>query len=177
MDFERVYQKFLDGTATQEEIDFVRAEMNKAKAINDILDNVNPNEKIVKAEQEEVQKAVKKFKIKDTIKVLAIVLASLVVVAGIVLASIFVPAYGNANDNLNVSASEAKQMAAQWVIDNDNNVNADKVRIVEFEREFEYNGRVKKAHYVYVIEVYDGTDNVYELEINAKTGDIFVERD
>ena len=177
MDFERAYQKFLEGTATQEEIDFVREEMNKAKAVNDILDNVRTDDKIVKAEQEEVQKAVKKFKIKDTIKVFVIALASLFIVAGIVLASIFIPAYGNANDNLNISAKQAKEQAIEWVINNDNNANAEKVRVVEFEREFEYNGRAKKAHYVYVVEVYDGTDNVYEIEINAKTGELIVERD
>ena len=177
MDFERAYQKFLEGTATQEEIDFVREEMNKAKAVNDILDNVRTDDKIVKAEQEEVQKAVKKFKIKDTIKVFVIALASLFIVAGIVLASIFIPAYGNANDNLNISAKQAKEQAIEWVINNDNNANAEKVRVVEFEREFEYNGRAKKAHYIYVVEVYDGTDNVYEIEINAKTGELIVERD
>ena len=177
MDFEKAYQKFLEGTATQEEIDFVRAEMNKAKAVNDILDNVKPDEKIIKAEQEDVQKAVKKVKIKDTIKLFIIVFASLVVVAGIVLAAIFIPAYNNAQENLNVSEKQAKQMAIEYVINNDNNANADKIRIRDFEREFEYNGRAKKSHYVYVMEVYDGTDNVYVIEINAKTGDILVERD
>lgn len=177
MDFEKAYQKFLEGTATQEEIDFVRAEMKKAKAINDVIDDVNTDEKIVKAEQEDVQKAVKKFKIKDTIKLFVIVFASLFVVAGIVLASIFIPAYNNAQENLNVSEKQAKQMAIEYVINNDNNANQDKVRIREFEREFEYNGRAKKAHYVYVMEVYDGVDNVYEIEINAKTGELFVERD
>ncbi len=177
MDFEKVYQKFLDGTATQEEIDFVRAEMNKAKAINDVIDNVKTDEKIVKAEQEDVQKAVKKYKIKDTIKIFAIAIASLAVVAGIVLASIFIPAYSNAKDNININEKQAKEIAIQYVIDNDNNAVADKVKIVEFEREFEYGGRARKAHFVYLIEVYDGVDNVYEIEINAKTGEKIVERD
>ncbi len=176
MDFERAYQNFLDGTATEEEIEFVRAEMNKARAINDVIDNVKPDEKIVKAEQEEVKKAVRKFKIKDTIKVFVIVCVSLVIVTGIVLASIFIPAYNHAKDNINISEKEAKQMAIEYVADKDN-VAIENVKIREIEREFEYNGRIRKAHFVYVIEVYNGVDKEYEIEVNAKTGKLIVEQD
>ena len=182
MDFERAYQNFLDGTATQEEIDFVREEMAKAREINNILDNVNYSDKavkaeIVKAEQEEVKKAVKKFNIKNTIKIFIIAMVSLVIVTGGILAAIFIPAYNNANENINISKNEAIQMAKEYVINNDNNVIVEQVEVLEYEREFEYNGSAKRAHYVYVIEVYDGVDNVYEIEINAKTGKLIVERD
>ena len=37
MDFEKAYEKFLNGTATPEETEFVRSEMKKASEINDIL--------------------------------------------------------------------------------------------------------------------------------------------
>lgn len=181
MDFERAYQNFLDGTATNEEIEFVRQEMAKAKEINSIIDNVNDGDKIAKAEQDEVKKAVRKFKIKDTIKIFVIAIVSLVVVAGITLASILIPAYNNANDNVNYSAKEAKQKAIdkviEYVLEKNPNANTDKIRIIEFEKEFEYSGSAKRAHYVYVIEVYDGVDTVYEIEVNAKTGNLIVERD
>jgi len=181
MDFERAYQNFLDGTATNEEIEFVRQEMAKAKEINSIIDNVNDGDKIAKAEQDEVKKAVRKFKIKDTIKIFVIAIVSLVVVAGITLASILIPAYNNANDNVNYSAKEAKQKAIdkviEYVLAENPNANTDKIRIIEFEKEFEYSGSAKRAHYVYVIEVYDGVDTVYEIEVNAKTGNLIVERD
>ena len=176
MDFERAYQNFLDGTATKEEIEFVREEMAKAKAINNIIDNVSVDEKIVKAEQDDVKKAVKKFNVKNTIKIFVITIVSLIVVTGAILASIFIPAYNNAKDNINISEKDAKQIAIEYVVITDG-VALDKVRIVEFEREFEYNGRAKKAHFVYVIEVYNGVDTVYEIEVNAKTGEIIVERD
>lgn len=38
MDFENAYQKFLDGTATPEEVEFVRSEIRKAKELSEIID-------------------------------------------------------------------------------------------------------------------------------------------
>ena len=42
MDFENAYQKFLDGTATPEEVEFVRSEIRKAKELSEIIDMAKP---------------------------------------------------------------------------------------------------------------------------------------
>ena len=39
MDFEKAYKKFLDGTATDEEVQFVRTEIAKARKLTEIIDN------------------------------------------------------------------------------------------------------------------------------------------
>lgn len=178
MDFEKAYQKFLDGTATEEEVEFVRAEMNKAKALNDIIDSAKQEGVIDKAEKEEVKKAVKSFNLKNTIKTFIITLSSLVVLAGITLAAIFIPAVNYAKDNLRYTQKDAKEIAVQWVKEhNPQGVDDNKVKIVEFEREFEMEGRLKNAHYVYVMEVYDGESKVYDIEVDSRTGNIIVEDD
>ena len=65
MDFEKAYQKFLEGTATPEEMEFVRSEMKKANEINNVLATVN-NEGVTDiAEKETVKKAMRKYWKKD----------------------------------------------------------------------------------------------------------------
>jgi len=61
MDFEKAYQKFLDGTATAEEVEFVRSEMKKASAVNDILNQVKTEGATKTADLETVKNAVKTF--------------------------------------------------------------------------------------------------------------------
>ena len=43
MDFEKAYKKFLDGTATDEEVQFVRTEIAKARKLTEIIDNEAPS--------------------------------------------------------------------------------------------------------------------------------------
>ena len=59
MDFEKAYQKFLDGSASPEELEFVRSEMAKANAINEVLDNIKKEGAIKEAEEEKVKEAIK----------------------------------------------------------------------------------------------------------------------
>ena len=51
MDFENAYQKFLDGTATPEEVEFVRSEIRKAKELSEIID-MGKTDVIKKADDE-----------------------------------------------------------------------------------------------------------------------------
>lgn len=176
MDFEKAYQNFLNGSATPEEIEFVRSEMNKARTLNDIIDNVKRESAITPAEKEQVKKAIKNFNIKDTVKTLIIVGVSLIVLAAITLGAIFIPMVSIAKDNLNVSRDEAKELAISYVA-NKEGISKDNVRIVEFERELEVEGRIKNARYVYSIELYNGSDKMYEIDVDAKTGKLIVEVD
>ena len=61
MDFEKAYQNFLDGTATEEEIEFVRAEIKKAQALNDVIDNARGESAVKPADKNAVISAIKNF--------------------------------------------------------------------------------------------------------------------
>ena len=45
MDFEKAYKKFLDGTATDEEVQFVRTEIAKARKLTKLRALVNASSK------------------------------------------------------------------------------------------------------------------------------------
>ena len=169
MEFEKVYQKFLNGTASPEEIEFVRSEMKKASEINDILANVKNEGATNVAEKETVKKAMRTYRKKDTVKILVIVCAALLVLAiGIGLA-IGIPIFKNAKGNMNYTAKEAEQIAIAHLAER-YNYNKDEIEVRRVEKELEVEGRIKNARYIYVVDVYNGVDEILEVEIDAKTG-------
>ena len=171
MDFEKTYQKFLNGTATAEEVEFVRSEMKKANDVNDILANVKKDGATNTAEKETVKKAMKKYWKKDTLKILTIVCSAVLVLAiGIGLA-VGIPILNNAKDNTNYTEQQAKAIAIEYITGK-YPAGSDSVEIYRVEKELEVEGRIKNARYIYVIDIYNGVNNVFEIEIDGKTGKI-----
>ena len=113
MDFEKAYQKFLDGTATKEEIEFVRKEMKKANEINDILNKVKKEHVIEDAEKETVKKAMKIYWKKDTLKIILIVSCSILILGICIACAIGLPILNNAKNNMNYTKEEAKEIPRQ----------------------------------------------------------------
>ena len=171
MDFEKTYQKFLDGTASPEEIEFVRSEMRKANEINDILTNVKKEGATYTTERETVRKAIKSYKIKDTVKILLIVCCSVLVLAIGVGAAIGIPILKSAKENTHYTVDEAKTIAVEYLTEK-HPAAAAKVEVHRVEKELEVEGRIKNARYIYVLDVYNGVDEVLEIEIDSKTGNI-----
>ena len=171
MDFEKAYQKFLDGSASPEELEFVRSEMAKANAINEVLDNIKKEGAIKEAEEEKVKEAIKKYNFKSTIRILIIVGCSLVVLLLIIGAAIGIPILSNAKSNMKYSKAEAKEIAIEYV-KGEYPEYKDNIIVREVEKELEVPGRIKNAHYIYVVEIYNGRDNVIEIEIDSKSGQI-----
>jgi len=167
MDFEKAYQKFLNGTASPEEVEFVRSEMKKANDINGILTNVKNEGATNTAEKETVKKAMKTYFRKDTVKILLIVCASVLALSIVIACSVGIPILSNAKSNVNFTAEEAKAIAIEHL--SERYPNSEVLRV---ERELEVEGRIKNARYIYVVEVYNGVNNVLEIEIDSKTGKI-----
>ena len=171
MDFEKAYEKFLNGTASPEEIEFVRSEMKKANDINGILNSVKSEGATNEAERSDVKRAMKSFWKKDVLKTLIIVGCSVLVLAIGISMAIGIPILNSAKDNLNYTASEAKEIALEYVADKYPE-GVEKIKVHKTERELEVEGRIKNARYIYVIEVYNGINEVIEIEIDGKTGNI-----
>lgn len=171
MNFENAYQKFLNGTASPEEIEFVRSEMKKANEINDILTNVKSNGATSVAEEETVKKAMKSYRKKDTLKILLIVGCAMVTLAIAIACAIGIPVLSKAKGNTNYTREQAKEIAVKYVAQRFPE-GRENIEVKEIERELEIDGRVKNARYVYVVEVYNGINEVYEIEIDGKTGKI-----
>ena len=171
MDFEKAYQKFLDGTASPEEMEFVRSEMKKANQINDILTNVKKEGATNVAEKETVRKAMKTYWKKDTLKILLIVCCSVLVLAIGAACAVGIPILSNAKDNINYTSEQAKAIAVEYISEKYPD-SAEKIEVYRIEKELEVEGRIKNARYIYVIDVYNGENNVFEIEIDSKTGNI-----
>ena len=171
MDFEKAYEKFLNGTASPEEVEFVRSEMKKANDVNSILNNVKNDGATKEAERSSIRRAMKTYLKKDTIKILVIVCASLVALAMAVSLSVGIPILGNARDNVNYSKEQAEAIAADYLAARFPE-NVGKIEVRRVERELEVEGRIKNARYIYVIDVYNGANNVFEIEVDSKTGAI-----
>ena len=170
MDFEKAYEKFLNGTASPEEVEFVRSEMKKANDVNNVLSNVKNEGATRVAEKETVRRAMKSYWKKDTIKILIIVGAALLALAIAVSLAIGIPVLNNAKDNLNYSEEEAKAIAVQRLSEI-NPDSAGEIEVFRVERELEVEGRIKNARYVYVIELSIGARTL-EIEVDGKTGKI-----
>ena len=171
MDFEKTYQKFLNGTATPEEVEFVRSEMKKANDVTGILTNVKSEGATNAAEKETVKKAMKKYWKKDTLKILLIVCSAVLVLAIGIACSIGIPILNSAKDNLNYSWSDAESIAEAYIVQKFPE-GSGKTEVRRVEREIEVEGRIKNARYIYVLEVYNGINEIIEIEIDGKTGKI-----
>lgn len=176
MDFENAYQKFLDGTATPEEVEFVRSEIKKAKELSEIID-MGKTDVIKKADDEKVKKAAKKFSLKMAVTTVCIVLVTLVVAAGIVLGSVFGVAVGGAKRNTSVvSQEEVKQIALDYI---KTELNIDEEAIGwKIERDLEMTSKLKNSYYIYEVDVNTSRGKEIELEIDGRNGKvIYVEVD
>lgn len=172
MDFEKAYQKFLEGTATPEEMEFVRSEMKKANEINNVLATVN-NEGVTDiAEKETVKKAMRRYWKKDTLKIVAIVCSALLVLAIGVACAIGIPIVSNAKKNTHYTEEQAKEIAIEYVMGLSTTPGESEIVVYKVEKELEVEGRIKNARYIYVVDVYNGVNNVLEIEIDSKTGKI-----
>ena len=170
MDFEKAYEKFLNGTASPEEIEFVRSEMKKANDVNNILNNVKNEGATNASEKESVKRAMKAYFKKDTVKILVIVCAALLALAIAISLAIGIPILSNAKGNVNYTEEDAKAIAVQTASAVYPSA-AEQTKVLRVERELEVEGRIKNARYVYVVEVYTGL-KVLEIEVDSKTGKI-----
>ena len=171
MDFEKSYQKFINGTASPEEVEFVRSEMKKANEINDLLTSVKREGATDAAEKETVKKAIRRYWKKDTLKILLIVSATIIVLAIGIACAIGIPILSNAKDNMNYTAQQAQDIAIDYLTDKYPE-GSEKIKVYKVEKEIEVEGRIKNARYIYVIDIYNGVNNVFEIEIDSKTGQI-----
>lgn len=168
MDFKSAYKKFLEGTATPEETEFVRNELAKARAVNDIDTAIKDNVVFSEKNSEEVKNVVKKTKKKSVLKTICISVASLVVITGAVLGTVFGIAVTSANKTMKYTLDKACEIAVTEV---KQRFNLSEAKVTKSEKDFRMAVDLTKSYYIYDIEVNDlkGTD--YDVEISSK-GDL-----
>lgn len=117
------------------------------------------------AERETVKKAMRSYWKKDTLKILIIVCSVVLVLAIGVSLAFAIPIFRNAKNNTNYTKAQAEAIAIEYVSDRYPNS-----EIYRVDRELEIDGRIKHARYVYVVDVYNGINEVIEIEVDGKSG-------
>lgn len=169
MDFEKAYQKFLDGTASDEEVEFVRSEIKKARKLTEIIDKERP-EVISEASDEAYKKAAKKHRTKTIITTVIISLLAIALIACIALLVLRGVTNENAESNTRITEAEAKEIAISYVEEHYADVVGD-IFVEDVECDVESGLDIDKAYYEYEVELKKGNME-FDIEINGHTGEI-----
>ena len=171
MNFEEAYKKLRDGTATDEEAAFVARELENVRRISAILDNPHLSDPgIGRAEIETVQRARKAFNQKTLLRMVAVVLCSLLAIAAVVCAILFIPSNISASGKVRLSKEQALDDAYACLTEEVGEEEAKHFYVDYAHRHLRYVGNLFDAIYVYKIEYEDAHGREYEIEVNSNSG-------
>ena len=171
MNFEEAYQKLREGTATDEEAAFVARELENVRKISAILDNPALSDPgIGPAEAATVQKARKRFNQKTLIRTVIIVLCSLLAVAAIICAILFIPSNVSAAGKQKYTKDQAVGRAYACLVEQVGEEQAQHFYVDYAHRHLRYVGSIFDAIYVYKVEFEDVYGREYEIEVNSNSG-------
>ncbi len=182
MNFEVVFEKYKNGTATEEERAYVEAEIAKARKLNEVIGEMDARRVVEPAEAPDVKKAMKKMNKKNGIRIAVI---SFIVVVAIALATVggfLLYVNSTASNNAKYGEKQCIQIAKDSVADYRelNNLSSSKDKIdvgsVEKDLDFERYSKISSAYYTYEIEIRVGYDE-YEVSVNSVTGRALVHPD
>lgn len=171
MNFEESYKKYVEGTATAEEKEFVEAEMEKSKRLFEIIDRIGPPE-IDRADGATIKKAKKKFILKSAARTAIIAFAVVVIIASAVCGGVFGTAVSAAKKDLVISRAQAENIAVTFVADNFKS--AGKIIVNDCEKTLRVKPKLSRSVYVYEIEVFNGIAE-FDLVVDGKTGLVTIE--
>lgn len=172
MNFDELYKKYKNNSATDEEREYVEAEIEKAKKVSRILNNDEPEgeEKTVKlSDIDVIKKAKKKFNNKNTIKTIIIVCISLLVIGALTAGGIAATIFISANKSMTVTEKEAIEIARNIVAEHEGIENTDSIVVGDVDTDLEIRSNLVDSYFKYEINVAcDGYG--YEVVINANSG-------
>lgn len=171
MSFEQAYEKYMNGTASAEEVEFVEAEIAKARKLTEIMESNKDKVEIAEAEDVQVKRAKKAYSFKTAVQTLIIVLAVIFVAAGAVCGGVFGTAVSSAKNNVTVGQEEAKNIAVRYVNDNFGYQAGDSI-VAHTEKDLFIGGNLTNSYYYYSVTVVKGLQYEIELEIDSRNGSI-----
>lgn len=168
MNFKEAYDHFLDGTANKEEIEYVREEMNRLREIDEILHSAPAGNIFNEVEDSTIKKARKQFNLKNTIRIIVVVLCVLAFLAAAICSYIFGTAIPAANKNSDISREQALVIAQDYLSEYLGK-DARGFVVHDIDRDLISEHGLKSTVYSYEIELRDG-ETEYEITVNAASG-------
>ena len=176
MSFEKIYEKYTLGTATEEEKKFVEEEIAKARKLSEIIDGKETDGAILAdADVATIKKARKRHSVKFALKALAISLAVAVTAVGAVCGGVFGTAMSFAKKNAKISLSDAEKTALAYYAKNYTHSAAKgEPFIKDSEKDVEFTKPLKNSLYSYKVGIDQPGGYEIEFEIDSRTGEIKV---
>ena len=168
MNFKESYERFLEGTATAEEIEFVRTEMKRAREIDTILEKAPAGGILNVAEGDTIKKARKQFNFRNTIRIIIVVVCVLALIAGGICWYIFGTAVPAAKRNSDISREESLEIARDYLTEFLGK-DASGFYVHDIDRHLFSDYGLKDSVFCYQIELRDGITE-YEVTVNADSG-------
>ena len=186
MNYEDAFRHYREGTATEEEKEFVLEEIAKAKALSNFLEDEGLNVKsapIKEADKKEVREAKRGLWVRRAVAGL-VSIAVLLLILGAVLGGVFGAAASYASEGVTVSKAEAAAIATEFAYNDavlrgfTGNDNFMSESTGEIDHRFNIVDDLKSSYYTYEIDVKgysaDGFEYEYEIGVNSRTGSCWV---
>lgn len=181
MNFEDAFKHYQDGTATDEEKEYVREQLDKAKGFSELFDDEGINVKpapLAEADIAQVRKARKQFKWQHLLLPM-LCMAIAIIIVGAILGGVFGAAAKYAETNIVYGRAESAQIAKNYafsLVSDPNSpynisfiTSADDFYVDDIDKKFIYdNDNIKKSYYIYRIELNTRTGN-FSIEIDVDT--------
>ena len=169
MNFESAFEKYKNGTATEEEMAFVENEIAKARKLQEVMDEMDAKRVVEPAKSQDVKKMLNQVKKKSGIRTALISLAVVAIVFVLAITSLFIYANVTASGRAAYNREACIEAAKQSVIEHSGGT-VEELFVPGAEKEliFEY-GRLSSAIYVYEIEVRSGYME-YDIMVNSTNG-------
>lgn len=178
MNFEEAFKHCQDGTATQEERDYIKSQLDAA---NTFMEDERPNgpTPVKEAEKADVKRAKKKL-IKYIIAPICAVFCALVVV-GAILGGVFGFASASAKKSAKYDKGACVEIAMNTAFNYmvgilpptiSTNIYEDinSYQVDSVDRHFQYDGtHLDHSYYIYIVEV-SIVDNEFEIEVDTRNG-------
>lgn len=177
MNFEELYEKYLNKTATEEEAAYVESEIAKAKALAAIIDEKDAARVIAPTDDKAAKTSVKRFLKKTKMRVVMLVLSLTLILAVLAVGGFYTVAASIASSNAVCDKKEAVELCKKWLFDAYDTVKPEDLRVEEVDRDLCLHHGISRAYYEYDVEIaFRGSE--YEFWVDAATGEVrLVDRD
>lgn len=169
MDFEKIYDKYLNNEATDEEIKYIEQEINKAKKLNEIIDKMENANIFNEADIKDVKKAKKAYNKKKILQTIFISLSILIVMFLATFGIVYNVGSNYASKTMSITYEDAKSISINYILNYNDDIKINDLRIVDVSRKLELSSKLSKSYYKYNVDIVCKYE-AYEIEINATTG-------
>lgn len=191
MNFNEAFKHYEEGTATEEEVAYVKDEIAKAKALSPLFDDealaVTPVA-ITEADKQEVKAAKKQFKSKY-IMIVAVALLTTILVLGAILGGVFGAAASYAKEQIAFSKSDCEVFAKSYLCDwlnsmqdfSNSNITSlpsgtlkystDEMRVKDIDTDFHFEIDLDESYYSYKYEI-EARGQDYKVNVDTRDGSL-----